>query len=115
MKKRNRPFPLTTVELQKMATDKLRMSSARIMQIAEHLYTKGFISYPRTETNSFPKTMNLKSLIDRLRPNNQYHDYVGKLLDDNKFENPKIGNSDDQAHSPIHPVKNASKDNLAHD
>jgi DNA topoisomerase-3 len=31
MKKRNRPFPLTTVELQKMATDKLRMSSARIM------------------------------------------------------------------------------------
>lgn len=48
IKKRYRPYPLTTVELQKLATDKLRMSSARIMEIAEHLYTKGYISYPRT-------------------------------------------------------------------
>ena len=47
-KKRYRPYPLTTVELQKLATDKLRISSARLMEIAESLYTKGYISYPRT-------------------------------------------------------------------
>lgn len=29
--------------------------------------------------------------------------------------NPKIGNSDDQAHSPIHPVKNINKDQLTHE
>lgn len=31
IKKRYRPYPLTTVELQKIGTDKLRMSSAKIM------------------------------------------------------------------------------------
>lgn len=31
VKKRYRPYPLTTVELQKLATDKLRMTSARVM------------------------------------------------------------------------------------
>jgi DNA topoisomerase-3 len=33
------------------------------MDIAEKLYNRGYISYPRTETNSFPKTLNLKDLI----------------------------------------------------
>lgn len=71
--------------MQKLATDKLRMTSAKVMEIAESLYTKGFISYPRTETNSFPKTMNLKNLVDRLRPNNEYHSYIEKLIDSNQF------------------------------
>lgn len=31
VKKRYRPYPLTTVELQKLATDKLRLSSAKVM------------------------------------------------------------------------------------
>lgn len=34
------------------------------MKIAESLYTKGFISYPRTETNMFPKDFNLNGLIE---------------------------------------------------
>lgn len=71
--------------MQKLATDKLRMTSAKVMEIAESLYTKGFISYPRTETNSFPKTMNLKNLVDRLRPNNEYQSYIEKLIDTNQF------------------------------
>ena len=33
------------------------------MEIAEKLYNRGYISYPRTETNSFSKTINLKTLI----------------------------------------------------
>lgn len=30
------------------------------MRIAEKLYTQGFISYPRTETNIFPPDFNVK-------------------------------------------------------
>lgn len=34
------------------------------MKIAEKLYTLGYISYPRTETNIFPKEMDLKPLVE---------------------------------------------------
>ena len=34
-------------------------------QIAEDLYTKGFISYPRTETDTFDKAIDLKKLIEK--------------------------------------------------
>lgn len=47
------PLPLTTVELQKLASKKLRIASENTMKIAEKLYQAGFISYPRTETDSF--------------------------------------------------------------
>lgn len=33
------------------------------MDIAEKLYTKGFISYPRTETNRFHPSINIRSLV----------------------------------------------------
>jgi len=59
VKKKYRPYPLTTVKFQKLATDKLKMSSAEAMKIAEKLYQSGYISYPRTETNAFPITINL--------------------------------------------------------
>lgn len=33
------------------------------MKIAEKLYSQGFISYPRTETNIFPNDFNLFNLV----------------------------------------------------
>lgn len=58
-----RPMPMDTVEMEKLATRKLRINAKETMQLAESLYTKGYISYPRTETNSFPKELDLKPLV----------------------------------------------------
>lgn len=39
--------------MQKKATSSLRISGDRVMKLAEELYQNGFISYPRTETDTF--------------------------------------------------------------
>ena len=60
-----KPLPLTTVELQKMGSRYLRMDSHRVMSVAETLYQKGWISYPRTETDQFDRAMNLQAIIQK--------------------------------------------------
>jgi DNA topoisomerase-3 len=51
-------------ELEKLASRKLRISAKETMKIAEKLYTSGFISYPRTETNMFAKEIDLASMVE---------------------------------------------------
>ncbi|KAL0931854.1 DNA topoisomerase [Colletotrichum truncatum] len=98
-----KPLPLTTVELQKAATRLLRMSGQQAMTVAENLYNKGFISYPRTETDRFDKGMDLKALIRKQTPHERWGQYAQGLLDGN-FSQPREGRHDDKAHPPIHPV-----------
>jgi len=50
-------------ELEKAASRKLGINAKETMKIAEKLYSQGFISYPRTETNIFPKELNLSNLV----------------------------------------------------
>ncbi|CAL5367886.1 unnamed protein product [Camellia sinensis] len=54
------PHPLTTIELEKRASRYFRMSSEQTMKVAEDLYQTGFISYPRTETDSFSERTDLR-------------------------------------------------------
>ena len=42
------PHPLNTLEMQKRLNRALRIAPEKIMNVAETLYQKGFISYPRT-------------------------------------------------------------------
>ncbi|EYE98103.1 DNA topoisomerase 3 [Aspergillus ruber CBS 135680] len=98
-----RPLPLTTVDLQMMGSRYLRMDSQKIMKIAEGLYTKGFISYPRTETDQFDKAIDLKKLIEKQFPDNNWGQYARDLIN-GKFKTPRSGRHNDRAHPPIHPV-----------
>ncbi|KAL4881129.1 DNA topoisomerase [Aspergillus karnatakaensis] len=98
-----RPLPLTTVDLQMMGTRFLHMDSTNIMKVAETLYTKGFISYPRTETDQFDKGIDLKKLVEKQLPDQNWGQYAQGLLNGN-FRTPRAGRHNDQAHPPIHPV-----------
>ena len=60
---RHAPCPLNTLEMQKRACSKLRVSPEQVMKLAEELYQNGFISYPRTETDSFPPEMDLREVV----------------------------------------------------
>ncbi|KAI9041179.1 DNA topoisomerase 3 [Aspergillus affinis] len=98
-----RPLPLTTVDLQMMGSRYLRIDSQTIMKVAEALYTKGFISYPRTETDQFDKAIDLKKLVEKQLPDNNWGQYARGLLDGG-FRTPRSGRHNDKAHPPIHPV-----------
>ncbi|RDL40728.1 uncharacterized protein BP5553_00707 [Venustampulla echinocandica] len=98
-----KPLPLTTVELQKMASRFLRMNSQQAMSVAETLYNKGFISYPRTETDRFDKGMNLGALVDKQTQDNRWGAFAQNLVNGG-FHQPREGRHDDKAHPPIHPV-----------
>lgn len=98
-----RPKPLDTVELEKSASRKLRINAKETMRIAERLYSQGFISYPRTETNIFPPELDLRPLVENQTNDPQWGEFARKVLNDGP--NPFNGNKSDKAHPPIHPIK----------
>lgn len=109
-----KPLPLTTVELQKAATRLLRMNGQHAMKVAEELYNKGFISYPRTETDRFSKDIDLRRLVQKQTQSGAWGPYAQNLLD-GAFSQPRQGRNDDKAHPPIHPVTFASPNVLNQD
>lgn len=98
-----KPLPLTTVELQKCGSRFLRMDSHRVMQVAEALYQKGWISYPRTETDQFDRGMNLRGLVEKQTQGGAWAEFAQGLVDGG-FGQPRDGRNNDKAHPPIHPV-----------
>jgi len=107
-----KPLPLATVEMQKQVSRKLGMSSEVTMQVAEKLYTQGFISYPRTETDVFSRNLNLMELVQNQASDRRWGSFVTRLLnpsqdDPVRFEWPRAGKNNDEAHPPIHPTRPA--------
>lgn len=93
----------------KLAATHLRLPAQRTMELAEALYTKGLIAYPRTETDTFPETMNIPSLISQLTRQSDWGTYARSLITDGKYSPPRSGSRSDAAHPPIYPVKSASR------
>uniref|UniRef100_I3MP50 DNA topoisomerase n=1 Tax=Ictidomys tridecemlineatus TaxID=43179 RepID=I3MP50_ICTTR len=102
-----RPQALDTVELEKLASRKLKINAKETMRIAEKLYTQGYISYPRTETNIFPKDLNLMALVEQQTPDPHWGAFAQSILE-RGGPTPRNGNKSDQAHPPIHPTKYTS-------
>lgn len=123
-KTKYRPVALDTIELEKLCIRKLRMTAKRVIEAAERLYSNGFISYPRfkfffliisffffrTETNKYPKNFNLSELVEIQCSNAQWGDFATEVIS-NGGPNPRNGNKSDEAHPPIHPLKESSKYN----
>ncbi|XP_057306951.1 DNA topoisomerase 3-alpha-like [Hydractinia symbiolongicarpus] len=99
-----RPLPLDTVEMEKLASRKLKINAKETMKIAEKLYTRGIISYPRTETNIFPKGMDLVQLVENQTTDARWGAFASSILN-NGGPNPRQGKKTDNAHPPIHPTK----------
>ncbi|CAH7669233.1 DNA topoisomerase [Phakopsora pachyrhizi] len=104
-----KPLPLTTVELQKSGSRLLRLTPKQILDIAEKLYQKGFVSYPRTETDQFDPKFDFMTLIEKQVNDTAWGAFAKKLQsDEGWFQIPRNGKKNDKAHPPIHPTAHAN-------
>ncbi|OIR57854.1 MAG: DNA topoisomerase III [Amphiamblys sp. WSBS2006] len=101
---RQRPLPLRTVEFLKKATAVLKFSAKKAMDRAEALYTSGYISYPRTETDMFDRKTDLKALVKAQTGHRLWGGHAAAILEKDRFLFPRKGRNNDLAHPPIHPT-----------
>ncbi|KAF6163367.1 hypothetical protein GIB67_009607 [Kingdonia uniflora] len=110
---KSRPFGLNTVNLLKVASSALGIGPQIAMQLAERLYTQGFISYPRTESTTYPASFDFKGTLGALVGNPTWGDYVRALLA-NGFHKPRSG-TDAGDHPPITPMRLVTEDMFGND
>ncbi len=89
------PFDLTT--LQTEAYRWLGMSPKQSMTLAQNLYLKGLISYPRTSSQEYPNGINYGKILKSLKKNYS----IVKYAVNNK---PTKGKKTDPAHPAIYPT-----------
>ncbi len=95
------PFDLTSLQLEAYRLFKINPKDS--LALAQSLYTKAYISYPRTSSNQFPPNLNLKSILQKLEKQSEYSKLIQELLAKNKLK-PNNGKKTDPAHPPIHPT-----------
>lgn len=105
------PFDLGT--LQKEAFRLYKFSPEKTLKIAQKLYEKSYITYPRTSSQKLPKNKNYYKIIAQLEKYGEVKQFCEFLLNQKELK-PREGKKDDPAHPAIHPTglvpKNLSPD-----
>lgn len=109
---RSKPVALNTVELMRSASAGLGIGPHVAMQIAEKLYTQGYISYPRTETTNYPTNFDLRGVLKTLEKSGEFGEDSRNILND--FQQPRKG-TDCGDHPPITPMKLANRSDFDND
>ena len=90
----------------KVGSQSFGLSAHETMKIAEHLYLRGYTTYPRTESTTFSPNFNFKEVLLSLKDHDEYGEYASDLLK-NGMNKPRKG-VDAGDHPPITPVKSAN-------
>jgi DNA topoisomerase-1 len=108
--KQNPPVPFNITSLQTEAYRLFGYSPQQTLRIAQDLYTKAFISYPRTSSEKLPPQINYKAILKALSKNKQYKKICGKILSGEL--KPVEGKRTDPAHEAIRPTVEPPKRTL---
>jgi len=112
-KAKERPIALNTVELMRVASSGLGMGPHYAMQLAERLYTQGYISYPRTESTQYANNFDLKEVLHQQKNSPHWGEDVRALL--TRGVNKARKGHDAGDHPPITPMRAASRDTMDSD
>ena len=95
------PPPFNTTSFLAEAS-RLRLTAPRAMAVAQRLYERGEISYPRTDNTVYPPSLDLRGILERLRES-PYRDAVDGILARTDVR-PTRGHVHTTDHPPIHPT-----------
>lgn len=95
------PFDLTTLQVE--ASKIFHLDPSMTLSIAQSLYEKSYISYPRTSSQKLPPTLGLQRIITELAKNAQFAELAKALIESRRFK-PNEGAKTDEAHPAIYPT-----------
>ncbi len=107
-----KPIPFNTTEFLREAS-RIGVVPAKAMNIAETLYNRGLISYPRTDNTVYHKSINFKSVLSKLL-SSPFEKEVRKVLEQESII-PSRGKVEATDHPPIYPVSAPKGDGLKGD
>ena len=81
----------------------LRYDPSSTLAVAQSLYERSYISYPRTASQKLPPTLGLPKIIGELAKNPQYEKKAKILIAEKRFR-PNEGMKSDEAHPAIYPT-----------
>jgi DNA topoisomerase-1 len=99
------PVPFDSGLLQSEAYRLFRYTPMRTIKIAQQLYVKALISYPRTSSQKLPSAIGYRAILVKLGKSLLYKKLVQKLLAQSVLK-PKEGVKFDSAHPAIYPTGN---------
>ncbi|MBN2111621.1 DNA topoisomerase I [Candidatus Woesearchaeota archaeon] len=95
------PFDLTSLQIE--AYKCLKISPKITLEIAQDLYTGGYISYPRTSSQQLPPSIGYEKILKSLAKSANYKAEAGFLLKKTNLA-PNNGKKTDPAHPAIYPT-----------
>ena len=101
-----KPSPFNTTDFLREAS-RIGVPPAKAMSIAELLYTRGYISYPRTDNTVYQRSISLRSVLNKL-VGSEFSEDVKKVLSQEKIV-PSRGRTEAMDHPPIYPVNAVKK------
>jgi len=96
------PTPFNLGDLQHEAYRVFGFSPSLTLRLAESLYLKALISYPRTSSQKLPSSIGYRKILSSLQKLEQYRSDASELL--TKSLKPFEGKEEDPAHPAIYPT-----------
>ncbi len=101
--KQSPPVPFNTTDLQSECYAQFKYSPMQTLSIAESLYQKGYISYPRSSSQKLPANINYQKILSSLAKLKPYAEFADELLSKAKLV-PNEGKKEDPAHPAVYPT-----------
>lgn len=97
------PFPFSLGDLQSESFRRYGLSPSMTLKIAERLYIRALISYPRTNSQKLPESIGYQRIIHAISSDPEYRELAEDVLRAGRHY-PRQGPKEDAAHPAIYPT-----------